>query len=92
SMAIESVSNYEMKAVAVEKDKEAIKVIYENINSLQINNIDVFNMNALSFLKSKTGRIFDYIFVDTPYAEYDLLNECLRLIKTNNFLSTNGLI
>lgn len=66
SMAIESVSNYAMKAVAVEKDKEAIKVIYENINSLQINNIDVFNMNALSFLKSKTGRIFDYIFVDPP--------------------------
>ncbi len=92
SMAIESISNYAMKAVAVEKDKEAIKVIYENINSLQINNIDVFNMNALSFLKSKTGRIFDYIFVDPPYAEYDLLNECLRLIKTNNFLSTNGLI
>ncbi|WP_429992910.1 FAD-dependent oxidoreductase, partial [Mycoplasmopsis bovis] len=33
--AIESVSNYAMKAVAVEKDKEAIKVIYENIIYLQ---------------------------------------------------------
>lgn len=92
SMAIEAVSNYAMKAVAVEKDKEAVKIIYENVNALQINNIEVFNTNALAFLKSKTGRVFDYIFLDPPYAEYDLLNECLKLVKQNNFLSKNGLI
>ncbi|NEU03113.1 16S rRNA (guanine(966)-N(2))-methyltransferase RsmD, partial [Escherichia coli] len=78
SMAIEAVSNYAMKAVAVEKDKEAVKIIYENVNALQINNIEVFNTNALAFLKSKTGRVFDYIFLDPPYAEYDLLNECIN--------------
>lgn len=59
---------------------------------MQINNIEVFNTNALAFLKSKTGRVFDYIFLDPPYAEYDLLNECIKLVKQNNFLSKNGLI
>lgn len=33
-MVIEVVSNYVMKVVVVEKDKEVVKIIYENVNIL----------------------------------------------------------
>lgn len=33
-MVIEVVSNYVMKVVVVEKDKEVVKIIYENVNVL----------------------------------------------------------
>ncbi|WP_268869704.1 16S rRNA (guanine(966)-N(2))-methyltransferase RsmD [Mycoplasmopsis felifaucium] len=92
SIGIEALSNGAMKAVLVDNDKNAIKTIKQNISSLGINNAEVFACNSLDFLQKFTGREFDFIFLDPPYAEYDLLNQCLELIKQNKFLSKFGQI
>ncbi|MBZ4195143.1 16S rRNA (guanine(966)-N(2))-methyltransferase RsmD [Mycoplasma tauri] len=92
AMAIEAISNYASKAIAIEKNKLVYQTILKNIKKLNISNIETFNMDSISFLTTKINRVFDYIFVDPPYKEYDLLNECLYLISKNNFLDKYGYI
>ncbi|MCR8966276.1 16S rRNA (guanine(966)-N(2))-methyltransferase RsmD [Mycoplasma zalophidermidis] len=90
AMGIESLSNNAMKAYFVDINKEAIQTINTNLDNLKIHNAEVFKMSATEFLKTKTGRNFDFIFIDPPYQEYDLLNQCLELISTNKFLNDLG--
>lgn len=34
--------------------------------------------------------MFDFIFIDAPYHEYSLVNECLSLINVNDTLHSEG--
>ncbi|VEU75665.1 DNA methylase [Mycoplasmopsis maculosa] len=92
AFSIEAISNGAMKAVSIENNKEALKVINDNIKALKINNLEVLNLDVLIFLKRYTGRVFDYIFLDPPYKEYETLNSSLELIVNNNFLNNFGKI
>lgn len=92
AMSIETISNGAAKAVVVENSHEAVKIIRKNISTLGIENMDIFELNVQTFLTKYTGRVFDYIFVDPPYKNYDDLNQALELIKTNKFLDKYGYI
>lgn len=90
--SIESVSRYALKAIAVEIDIRAYKIIKENIENLNINNIDVYHTDALKFLQNSKGRKFDFIFFDPPFKEINVTNECLKTIKKNRILGEFGKI
>ena len=90
SMAIESVSRGAMKAFAIDNDKNAMKAIKENIETLEINNIKELKSDSISFLKSMSGTKFDYIFVDPPYEKTELYNNSLNEIAKGKMLKELG--
>ncbi len=92
AFAFESVSRGAMKSIAIEKDPKAAKVIEYNKQTINANNVDIFRMDAISYIKSKSGAKFDFIFVDPPYEEIKLYNETLNNIKTSELMANSGYI
>ncbi|WP_370629444.1 16S rRNA (guanine(966)-N(2))-methyltransferase RsmD [Mycoplasma sp. Ms02] len=92
AFAIEAVSRGAMKAIAIEKDRDAFLTLSKNLKSLHVSNVDIHKIDALSYLSSSKGLKYDFIFMDAPFAEYDLINNCLNSIKTNQIVSKNGLV
>lgn len=92
AFSFESISRGATKAVAVDLNEKAIKVIKKNAEDLQVNNIDVYQMDVLNFLAQKKGTKFDVIFLDPPYDNENLYNEALRIISENQLLNTLGII
>ena len=90
--AIESISRGATKAISVEKNKDAFKSIQLNIKKLKINNITLYKNDVIDFLDLNKGIKFDFIFLDPPYQEYELLNLTLKKLKNGNFLKKTGLI
>ncbi len=92
AFSFESVSRGAMKAIAIEKDRKAASIIEFNKSTISANNVDIFKMDAISYIKSKAGAKFDFIFVDPPYEETELYNETLKSIKASDLLNSNGYI
>ena len=92
ALSIEAISRGAMKAIAVEKSSEAVRVINKNIESLKINNMSVFQSDVITYLDRLNGMKFDFIFMDPPYKELSLYNQTLELIAKNNLLKETGLI
>ncbi|MGL4252381.1 MAG: 16S rRNA (guanine(966)-N(2))-methyltransferase RsmD [Metamycoplasmataceae bacterium] len=92
AMAIESISRGAMKAICVDKSKESISIIQNNMNKLSINNVDIYHLDALNFLSLKKGTKYDLIFLDPPYSDVNLLNEVLEILARDLFLNKYGQI
>jgi 16S rRNA (guanine966-N2)-methyltransferase len=92
AMAIESISRGAMKAICVDNSKEAISIIKNNSAKLSINNMDIYNQDALNFLNAKKGTKYDFIFLDPPYKDVTLLNNVLLILSQESFLNQYGQI
>jgi len=92
SLSIEASSRGAMKIISIDNDKESIKTIRQNIETLDIKNISVIRSDVILYLKSASGLKFDLIFMDPPYKDIDLYSESLSLIASNNLIKGNGLI
>ena len=94
SMGIEAISRGANKSVFVDKSKEALKYVKENITSLKIESkCEVFpleDLKALELFKEK-GYIFDVIYLDPPY-EKGKYEEVLSYIFSNKLIDKNGLV
>lgn len=93
SLAIEALSQGAKEAYAVDKSKEAIKTINENIKNIGVKNCKVYLSSydqALQRFKAENLK-FDLIFLDPPY-ETNYIEKSLKLILELDLLSTNGLI
>lgn len=67
-LGIEALSRGAESAVFVDSDKNAVKIIKENIDKTRFNdNALVYQSDSISFL-SMTGKIFDIAFIDPPYS------------------------
>lgn len=94
AMGIEALSRGATKVTFVDLSKGAVKVIKNNLNSLDIrDDVDLYNLDykeALINIKNIKQQ-YDVIFLDPPYKEGDyegIVNYCLD----NDILSTNGII
>ncbi|ADN68716.1 16S rRNA (guanine(966)-N(2))-methyltransferase RsmD [Mycoplasmopsis fermentans] len=92
AFSFEALSNYAVKAIAVDNNNEAIKTIRNNALKLKAENIDIVKDDVLNYLQKNSGRKFDFIFIDAPYKEYQSVNKSLELIVDNKFLTKNGLV
>lgn len=94
NIALEALSRGASKAVMIEKDPEALKIIIENINNLGFENRCRAYKNdavrAVEILGRKKEK-FDIIFMDPPYKE-ELCREVMKAIKKADILEENGLI
>ena len=90
AMGLEALSRGAAKAVIIEHNKAAFKIIEENKNNLPC------GINAeLRYSDFRTafhrGDCFDIIFLDPPYGT-GLLEEALLFISENNLKTENGVI
>lgn len=94
NIALEALSRGSKRAVMIEKDPEALRIIIENINSLGFENRcrayknDV--VRAVQILGKKNEK-FDIIFMDPPYKQ-ELCREVMKAIRKADILSDDGII
>ncbi|TDV23065.1 16S rRNA (guanine966-N2)-methyltransferase [Mycoplasmopsis mustelae] len=90
AIAIEAFSRGAKKVVAVEKNREAFHIVKTNLDTLNISNqIEAIHSDALVFLTKNQSK-FDFIYLDTPYLDYQLMNDVLALIMQQKILNDDG--
>ncbi|WP_322900765.1 16S rRNA (guanine(966)-N(2))-methyltransferase RsmD [Mycoplasmopsis felis] len=90
AMSIESISRGAKISYAIEKNKNIYDTLVSNITSLNIKEkILTFNTDALLFLENNQKE-FDFIFLDAPFNEYDLVNNTLLKIYNKQTLNQDG--
>ena len=87
-MGIECLSRGAAEAVFVDKSRDAVKIIRDNLKTCRLKATGVQD-DALSFLRS-CGK-FDIIFVDPPY-DMPIYEPVLELINLVDILSEGGII
>lgn len=94
NLALEALSRGAKKAVMIEKDKDALRVIIENVNNLGFETMCRAYKNeserALEILGKKREK-FDIIFLDPPYKD-NICTEILKKIQETGVLEEGGLI
>ena len=82
AFSLESISRGAKSFTAVELNKDAVKVIKNNIESLNIDcPYEVIQMDAISYLK-EAEKAFDIIFIDPPYKnDYQTIIDALFASK-----------
>ncbi|AXE61048.1 16S rRNA (guanine(966)-N(2))-methyltransferase RsmD [[Mycoplasma] phocae] len=92
SFCLEALSRNAKKAVCVERDYNAYKIILENQKKLREDNLKVFNTTAQRFLEQNLDYKFDYVYLDPPFADKELLLWCLDSIFEKRILNDKGLV
>lgn len=94
AIGIEAISRGMDEAVFVDSSHDAISIIKENIDMLGIQDktkvLNTKDINALSILKDE-NYIFDYVYLDPPYALQHNDN-ILHLLDEYNLLSEGAII
>lgn len=94
NIALEALSRGAKRAVMIEQDPEALKIVIENINSLGYEDRcrayknDV--VRAVEILGRKDEK-FDIIFMDPPYKQ-ELCTKVMKAIEKAGILAQGGLI
>ena len=94
AIAIEFLSRGAKKAYICEKSKDAVQMIYKNLEKTRLENgAVVYNIDYLECLKKlKNENIkLDIIFLDPPYKE-DLAVKAIEQISNMDLLNENGII
>ena len=87
-LGIECLSRGAESCVFVDRDKEAIRIVKDNLKACGMK-ATVVQEDAVAFLKH-CGK-FDIIFIDPPY-DSDLYNFVLEIINSVDILSESGII
>jgi RNA methyltransferase, rsmD family len=94
NIAIEALSRGAKRAVMIEQDKEALRIIIDNIDTLGLTNVSRAYKNDVSRAIEILGRKnekFDIIFLDPPYKE-NISISTIEKVFENNILAEGGII
>ncbi len=94
NIAIEALSRGAKRAVMIEQDKEALRIIIDNIDTLGLTNVSRAYKNDVSRAIEILGRKnekFDIIFLDPPYKE-NISISTIEKVSENNILAEDGII
>ncbi|WLP85299.1 16S rRNA (guanine(966)-N(2))-methyltransferase RsmD [Mycoplasma seminis] len=84
--SIEAISRGAGKVDTIEKNKIVAKVIQQNFaKTKQANEFNLIIQDALIYLDN-TNQKYDFVFMDAPFIEYDLVSKCLEKLVSNNLL------
>lgn len=90
AFGFESVSRGAAHVVLVEKQIEVVAALRENRVRLKTDAVEIVHADAMQWLISP-GPPFDIIFLDPPYSS-NLLNACVQLLETRDWVKPNGLV
>lgn len=93
SLAFEALSRGSPFAVLVENYPDAVKVLNKNTQmfDLDASQCIVVAKDALTFLRGRSNRRYEVIFVDPPYGK-KLLKPTLDLLLRNNWVTSGAII
>jgi 16S rRNA (guanine966-N2)-methyltransferase len=79
AMGIEALSRGAARAVFVESDRDASRVIQRNLEKLQLTGAAIVRMDAITALAAevRAGRRYDLVLVDPPYEMFSSLQTAL---------------
>ena len=93
-LGIEAVSRGCDHCVSVDKNPKAITIIRANVamtKEPEKFTVQKGEANQVLLGFSQSGRVFDYIFLDPPYAEQELVAQLQRLLELK-LVATGGLV
>ena len=91
-MGLEALSRGALEATFVDKSKEAIKLIKENIEKTRLSdNATVFQSDYLDFIRRNSGKKFDIFIIDPPY-KLEMYNPALKALIASNMIKNTSLI
>jgi 16S rRNA (guanine(966)-N(2))-methyltransferase RsmD len=99
AVGIEALSRGATEAVFIENHAPAAVLIRRNLESLQITNgAQILPLDALRALEKLAARrkptdpLFDFVFVDPPYAEKEQYDRVLGFLGSAPFLGTGSVV
>jgi 16S rRNA (guanine(966)-N(2))-methyltransferase RsmD len=94
AIALEALSRGAKRAVMIESDSEAIKIIIENINSIGYGDHSrAYKNDAFRAIKilGRKNELFDIIFMDPPYS-LNICESVVNAIGKEKILKPDGII
>lgn len=92
NLGFEAISNYAKECYFIDKNKECIKLIDENIKLFNIDNAKTINDDFKSVLTKLKNIKFDVVFLDPPYKNNDFIDYSVDFIIKNDMLNEKGII
>lgn len=91
-MGLEALSRGASSATFVDKSKEAVNLIKENLEKTRLTESGaVFQCDYLEFIKRNIGKSYDIIIIDPPYA-LKMYNPALKALLDANMIKSTTLI
>lgn len=84
ALGIEAISRGAKSALFIERDKNAQRILTENIDNLAISDrAKLVKAPVASWLSTYSGELFDIIFVDPPYndVQFSTVSKIMGLLK-----------
>jgi 16S rRNA (guanine(966)-N(2))-methyltransferase RsmD len=88
AIGLEAVSRGARRAVLVERAGPALRVVQDNVATLNLGGVELMPLDVLAALPRLAGQQFDVIFLDPPYA--DDPGAALALIAEHDLLKPDG--
>jgi 16S rRNA (guanine966-N2)-methyltransferase len=94
AIGIEALSRGASEAIFVESYGKAVQLIRQNLESLEIQNIELIQADAITGLEKIAGRhaVADFIFVDPPYEKLDDYSRVLHYLDSSHLLAPQGVV
>jgi 16S rRNA (guanine966-N2)-methyltransferase len=95
AIGIEAISRGAHHAIFVERHAPAVKLIRENLKSLEIGaQAEIFPLDALRGLEKLASQraTVDFIFLDPPYANAREYEKVLEFIGSTEMISSGGIV
>ncbi|MBE5816875.1 MAG: 16S rRNA (guanine(966)-N(2))-methyltransferase RsmD [Clostridiales bacterium] len=93
NVGLEALSRGATSATFIECDKVALHAIKYNIDYLKCNDCTrVIPSDAVTAAKRLPPKAFDIIFVDPPYAKYDIALQVIEALLDGKVLAEDGLL
>ena len=89
ALGLEALSRGAKQATFIERDKEAARLVKDNIYSLGVEAVSILSQNFLrTWINQNKGKLFDVIFTDPPYNDMQFST----VSRLCDFLRPNGLM
>ncbi len=93
AIGLEAISRGAKKAILCDKSKDAVKVINSNIIKTHFEDkVQVYNTDMEKTLTKIEKSKFDYIFIDPPYQDINLIYNAINYIINKDMLNNYGTI
>lgn len=92
SLGFEAISRGAKKATLVDNGTAPFNYLLKNKNALALDNeIILFRLDVLKFLRASPHLSYDIVFIDPPYRK-NLVSPVLRSLIKNNWLQPDALV
>ncbi|MBN3534432.1 16S rRNA (guanine(966)-N(2))-methyltransferase RsmD [Mycoplasma procyoni] len=92
AISLEFISRGAKEVYASEKNRKIYSFIKQEIEKIKVDNLKLFNVAAVDLIRMNTNKKFDFVFIDPPYENKELIFEALELIKAHDILQQTGKI